>query len=111
MDDQAVRPRVIRCSAKTGEGIDCLTSAVDSLLSSEDVGKDNAKRRTTLILNGIIREKGSEIAKKLISDKYGSIKGAIESVLSGETTPYMIGEMFSGFLEGTQEKDDGSKQD
>ena len=103
VDDQAARPPVIRCSAKTGEGIDNLTRTVDSLLSSDIDCMDNLKRRTTLILNGIIREKGSELAEKLISEKYGSINGAIESVLSGETTPYMIGEMFSEFLEGTQE--------
>ncbi len=99
VDDCAVRPPVIRCSGLTGEGIDYLSSAVDSMLLSEVIGQDKAKRRTTLILNGIIREKGSELAKKLISEKYGSINGAIESVLSGETTPYMIGQMFSGFLE------------
>ncbi|MCK4505311.1 MAG: methylmalonyl Co-A mutase-associated GTPase MeaB [Candidatus Aegiribacteria sp.] len=111
VDDRNARPRVIRCSAQTGEGIDILTSTVDSLLSSGVVGRDNAKRRTTLILNGIIREKGSELAKKLISEKFGSIDEAIESVLSGETTPYMIGKMFSEFLEGIQEKENGSKQD
>ncbi len=111
MNDDEARPSVIRCSAQTGEGIDYLTCAVDTMLSSEVVGQDNAKRRTTLILNGIIREKGSELAKKLISKKYGSTNGAIEKILSGETTPYMIGEMFSGFLEGIQEKDNGSKQD
>ncbi len=111
VDDRTVRPLVIRCSAQTGEGIDSLASTVDSLLSSEAVSRDNAKRRTTLILNGIIREKGSELAKKLISEKYGSINRAIESILSGETTPYMIGEMFSGFFEGIQDKDNGSKKD
>ena len=111
MDDQTKRPPVIKCSAQTGEGIDYLASTVDSLLSSEVAGRDNAKRRTTLILNGIIRERGSELAKKLISGEYGSINKAIESVLSGKTTPYKIGEMFSGFLEGIQEKDNGSKQD
>ena len=111
MDDHDAKPPVIRCSAQTGEGVDYLTGTVDRMLSSGVIGRDNAKRRTTLILNGIIREKGSELAKKLISEKFGSIDEAIESVLSGETTPYMIGKMFSEFLEGIQEKENGSKQD
>lgn len=96
--DQADRPAVIRCSAQTGEGIEELT---DTLLSSSDAGigrKAIAMRRTKLILNSIIREKGKELARKRIMDRYGSVEQAIESILEGDTTPYRIGEMLSGFL-------------
>ncbi|NOQ23585.1 MAG: methylmalonyl Co-A mutase-associated GTPase MeaB [Candidatus Aegiribacteria sp.] len=101
--DQDDRPQVIRCSAQTGEGVEKLTDAIVSCASSGTWGKAIAQKRTTLILNGIIREKGRELARKLILDRYGSVEEAIESILEGKTTPYRIGEMLSGFLKNKRE--------
>lgn len=101
--DQAERPPVIRCSAQTGEGLDKLTDAIVSCAFSGTGRKATARKRTTLILGSIIREKGRELARKLVSDRYGSVEEAIESILEGKTTPYEIGEVLSGFLENKQE--------
>ncbi|MCD4702346.1 MAG: methylmalonyl Co-A mutase-associated GTPase MeaB [Candidatus Aegiribacteria sp.] len=101
--DQTERPHVVRCSAQTGEGMEQLMDAIVSCVSSGTGRKEIARRRTTLILNSIIREKGRELAKKLVSNRYGSVEKAIESILEGKTTPYGIGEMLSGFLKNKRE--------
>jgi LAO/AO transport system kinase len=109
--DQALRPAVIRCSAQTGEGLEELADAILSFNSSETERKAIALRRTALILNSIIREKGRELARKLILDRYGSIEEAMESILDGKTTPYRIGEMLSGFLKNKRENENECKKD
>ena len=109
--DQADRPPVIRCSSQTGEGVEELTDAIVNCVSSGTERKAIAHRRTLLILNSIIREKGRELARKLILDRYGSIEEAIESILQGKTTPYWIGEMLSGFLKNKQENENECKRD
>ncbi len=109
--DQADRPHVIRCSAQTGEGITELMDAIGSCASSGTGRKATARRRAVLILNSIVREKGRELAQKLILDRYGSIEEAIESILQGKTTPYLIGEMLSGFHNNKRENENECKRD
>lgn len=103
LPDQAERPPVVRCSAQTGEGIEDLTETITGYISSLTERKQIARRRTSLILDSIIREKGRSLARKLVSDRYGSVEEAIESILEGETTPYGIGEMLSEFHENKRE--------
>jgi len=109
--DPAARPPVIRCSAQTGEGIEELADAIGSCTASRTGRKEIALRRTALVLNSIIREKGRELARTLIIDRYGSIEEAIESILAGETTPYRIGEILSGFLKNKRENENECKRD
>ncbi len=109
--DPADRPPVIRCSAQTGEGIEELTDAIGNYSASGTGRKAIALGRTMLILNSIIREKGRELARTLIMDRYGSIEEAIESILEGETTPYRIGEMLSGYLNNKRENENECKRD
>jgi len=109
--DQADRPPVIRCSAQTGEGVEKLTDAIVNHASSGTERKVIAQRRTKLILRSIIREKGRELARKHVSDLYGSVEEAIESILEGKTTPYEIGEMLSGFLKNKRENENECKRD
>lgn len=97
------RPPVIRCSAQTGEGMEQLTDAVCSCVPMGTGRKEIARKRTLLILGSIIREKGKELARKLIADRYGSVEKAIEAILEGETTPYGIGRMLSVFQEKERE--------
>ncbi len=73
--------------------------------------KATMRRRATLILNSIIREKGRELAEKLILDRYGSIEDAIDSIIEGMTTPYWIGEMLSGFFNNKRENENECKKD
>lgn len=109
--DQTARPSVIRCSALSGEGIDKLTDAIVSCVSLGTGRKIIARRRTKLILRSIIREKGRELARKHVSDRYGSVEGAVESILQGKTTPYEIGELLSGFLTNKRENDHERNRD
>lgn len=105
LPDQAERPPVVRCSARTGEGIELLTETITSYISSLTERKEIVQRRTSLILGSIIREKGRNIARKLVSDRYGSVEEAVESILKGETTPYGIGEMLSEFIDNKRESE------
>lgn len=105
LPDQADRPPVVRCSAQTGEGIEHLTDAITVYISSLTERNKVARRRTSLILDSIIREKGKGLARKLVSDRYGSVEEAIESILKGETTPYGIGEMLSKFHDNKRESE------
>lgn len=94
LPDDARKPPVVRCSAATGDGIDELTAAVDAKVSGIAGGRTTARRRASLVLESIIRERGREMASELVSRRYGSLENAIDSILRGETTPYGIG----GFL-------------
>lgn len=105
LPDQTERPPVVRCSARTGEGIELLTDTITSYISSLTERKEIVQRRTSLILGSIIREKGRNIARKLVSDRYGSVEEAVESILKGETTPYGIGEMLSEFIDNKRESE------
>lgn len=104
LPDQAGRPPVVRCSAQTGEGIEQLTEAIDSYVSSGTDKKKIVRRRTSLILGSIIRERGRDLARILVTERFGSVEAAIEAIIKGETTPYEIGEMLSVYLDNKREK-------
>jgi len=64
------------------------------------------RRRTSLILGSILREKGRILAGRLVAKKYGSVEKAVDSILEGITTPYRIGEILSDFqIESVREKE------
>jgi len=104
LPDQTRRPPVIKCSAQSGSGIEQLTKAIEGHVSPGKERKEIIRRRTTMVLDSIIREKGRDLARKLVSDRYGSVEKAIESILEGETTPYGIGEMLSDYPGNKREK-------
>jgi len=104
LPDQAGRPPVVRCSAQTGEGIEQLTEAIDSYVSSGTDKKKIVRRRTSLILGSIIRERGRDLARILVTERFGSVEAAIEAIIKGDTTPYEIGEMLSVYLDNKREK-------
>lgn len=93
----AERPPVVRCSALTGSGMDRLTEVIEELASGIGDRKGMARRRTSLILASIIREKGREMAERMVADRFGSVEEAVESILRGETTPYGIGGILSEY--------------
>ncbi len=93
------RPRVVRCSAQTGEGIDELTGTLAGMISNMAGKEETARRRTSLILKGILREKGKEMAQAVVTDRFGSFDLAVDAVLRGETTPYGIGGILSGYTD------------
>lgn len=97
LPDGARRPDVVRCSARTGQGLEELLDSISGFLPEEDSREEMARRRTTLILESIIREKGRGIATALVRDRYGSIGNAVESIMRGETTPYGIGGILSEY--------------
>ena len=97
LPDGARRPDVVRCSAQTGQGLEELLSSISGFLPEEDSREEMARRRTALILESIIREKGREIATALVRERYGSIGNAVESIMRGETTPYGIGGILSEY--------------
>jgi len=106
LPDRAERPPVVRCSAQTGEGIEQLTDTITDYVSScADCGEMD-RRRTSLILGSILREKGRILAGRLVAKKYGSVEKAVDSILEGITTPYRIGEILSDFqIESVREKE------
>jgi len=95
--DESRRPPVIRCSAQTGQGIEDLTAEIDRFVSGMDGRVEMARRRTSLILESIIREKGREMARSAVAERFGSVDEAVESIMRGETTPYGIGSMLSQY--------------
>lgn len=103
--DQAERPAVVKCSALTGEGMDYLTDTVDRLLTSENRRAGAAERRASLILRRVVREKGEELAERLVAGEFGSVEGAVRSIMKRETTPWMIGELLAGLADRIREKD------
>jgi LAO/AO transport system kinase len=103
LPENADKPPVIRCCSRTGEGIDELTDAISDCVHRGSGEEALARRRTSLILGSIIREKGKELSRKLIAERYGSVEEAIEAILEGRTTPYGIGEMLSGRQDGNRE--------
>ncbi|MBD3277734.1 MAG: methylmalonyl Co-A mutase-associated GTPase MeaB [Candidatus Aegiribacteria sp.] len=92
------KPAVVRCSAQTGEGMEELREEIAKFVSQRFKREEMARRRTSLILGSIIQEKGREIAGAIISDEYGGRDEAVESILSGDTTPYGIGLMITEYM-------------
>jgi LAO/AO transport system kinase len=97
LSDQAARPPVIRCSAQTGQGIGHLTEEILEFVSEMSGREEMARRRTSLILESIIREKGREMAREAVAERFGSVEEAVDSILRGETTPYGIGGILSEY--------------
>ena len=97
LPDQTGRPPVIRCSAQSGSGMEQLTEAIKDHMSPGKERKEIIRRRTSMVLGSIIREKGRDLARKLVSDRYGSVEKAVEFILEGKTTPYGVGEMLSDY--------------
>ncbi|MBN2607851.1 MAG: methylmalonyl Co-A mutase-associated GTPase MeaB [Candidatus Fermentibacteraceae bacterium] len=97
ISDESRRPPVIRCSAQTGQGVEDLTAEIDRFISGMEGRAEMARRRTSLILESIIREKGREMAGAVVAERFGSVDEAVESILRGETTPYRIGSMLSHY--------------
>jgi LAO/AO transport system kinase len=97
LPEGADRPPVIRCSAQTGQGMEDLNNEIDLFVSGMHGRMDMARRRTSLILESIIREKGREMARSVVAARFGSLDEAVESILRGETTPYGIGGILSEY--------------
>jgi len=89
------RPPVVRCSSLTGDGIEELTGEMDGLLSGILDRDSLVRRRTTLILESILREKGRHMAARVVEARFGSIERAVDLILDGKTTPYGIGVLLS----------------
>lgn len=96
-------PSVVRCSATTGEGMDVLAAELDVLVAAIPLGDHRRADRVRELIEGVIREKGAALAEMLVVKEFGSMDGAVGSVLSGETTPYRMGSMLEGMLERNNE--------
>ena len=97
-------PRVIRCSAETGEGLEVLMKAVDEKLAGTSGREDRERNMITSLIESIVEERGIIAAKALFEKEFGGMDAAVGSVLSGRTTPYLIGEMIEGMLERNYER-------
>lgn len=86
-----VRPRVLKCSVATGEGLEGLFSEIDALLSSDRDFEAARRCRVRENLLRIAAEQGARAALGILERSYG-IEKAVDMVLAGETTPYEIGE-------------------
>jgi len=93
------RPPVIRCSAATGEGLEALQTALEAKLAAAGRRTDRERGRVAALLESVMAERGAAIAAALVAGEFGSLDGAVESILAGGTTPYLIGEMLEGILE------------
>ena len=96
-------PAIVRCSASTGEGMGELTSLLDALIAGAAARDLDRRSRIRDLLQSVIREKGAALAGSLVAREFGSMDEAIDSVLSGLTTPYRIGGMIEGMLERNNE--------
>ncbi len=84
------RAAVVRCSAETGEGLDLLFSTLEGLITGS--GPDPAARRER-VREDILRvaeSVGIRLAARLL-ERGGGIDPAVDRVLNGETSPWMIG--------------------
>jgi len=95
------RPAVIRCSAATGEGLDRLRGVLDEALAVASARPDRERRRVRALLESVMAERGAAIAAARVASMYGSLDGAVDTILAGGTTPYLIGGMLEGNLELT----------
>ncbi len=91
MGEDADPPPVIRCSARTGEGIGELAGLVPKAASRAGTRPERARRRARLMLDRILEEKGLEMAELLLAHQYGGREEALRLVMEGGQTPYGIG--------------------
>jgi LAO/AO transport system kinase len=93
------KPPVVRCSASTGEGLEALQEILEAKLAVAGNRADRERSRITALLESVMVERGAAIAAALVAEMFGSLDGAVETILAGGTTPYRIGEMLEGNLE------------
>lgn len=91
MPSHMKKPRVIRTSAVTGEGLSELWKALDSLKDPSAVG-GGVPPNALKILDGILEENGKILFNRLLELEYNGREGAERLILAGEVTPYAIGE-------------------
>jgi LAO/AO transport system kinase len=93
------KPPVVRCSAATGEGLEALQEVLEARLAAAGNRADRERSRITALLESVMAERGAAIAAALVAGEFGSLDGAVDTILAGGTTPYLIGEMLEGILE------------
>jgi len=97
-------PAVIRCSSETGEGLDTLIAAVDDRLARIVGREDRERRMIAALIDRIVAERGVLAARVVLEKEFDGKDGATGSVLSGRTSPYLIGEMIEGMLQRNHER-------
>lgn len=90
----SVRPEVQRCSVVTGEGLESVYETLDRMLSSCRAVDGRRRDRVRENLLRITAELGARSALAVLEETLG-VEKAIDLILSGETTPYGIGEMLA----------------
>jgi LAO/AO transport system kinase len=93
------KPPVVRCSASTGEGLGALLEALETKLAAAGRRSDRERSRVAALLESVMTERGAAIAAAVVAEEFGSLDRAVETILAGGTTPYLIGEMLEGILE------------
>lgn len=88
---EASRPPVIRCSAETGEGMEEVAGAIDVLLDRPGASEEIRRERVRGAIARIVDGRGAAIGRKALERLYGWDR-AVDLVMSGKTSPYMIGE-------------------
>jgi LAO/AO transport system kinase len=93
-----VRPEVLRCSVVSGEGLESVFASIDRLLST--CGTVDVRRRDRVRDNllRIAADHGARSALALLEETIG-VEKAVDSILSGETTPYAIGSELAAYQE------------
>lgn len=99
LPEGASRPPVVRCSSATGDGMEHLMEEIDRFIPAGEDREGLVRRRTCLILESILREKGREMAAAAVVERFGSVDGAVDSIMRGETTPYGIGGLLFGEMQ------------
>lgn len=90
MPSDAKRPRVIRTSAVTGEGLPELWEELDILKKGLE-NTPGIRASALRTLDGILTENGREFFEVLLQREYNGREAAEELILAGEVSPYAIG--------------------
>jgi LAO/AO transport system kinase len=96
---QERRPAVVKCSVLTGEGLEEVFSETDRILGGVVRSPERARRRIREAILRTAAEQGARAAMALLESRRG-LDGAVEAVVAGEATPYMIGEEIASILGG-----------
>lgn len=91
----APRPAVIRCAAVTGEGVDEVAHAIDVLLDRPGASEEVRRERVRAAIARVVDGRGTAIGRMMLERLYGWDR-AVDLVMSGRTSPYMIGEEITG---------------
>ncbi len=84
------RPKVVRVSSVSGEGLEGLWEIMDSLLSAIDPGTRRLEN-TRRILHGVVAENGARFAEMLLEKEFGPVESILDEISGGAATPYEIG--------------------